>query len=201
MITRDFHKAAKLFVDSMSTFSSPEIMSYEKLTFYTVVAGLMVLPRSEIKEKIINNSEILCIIRENPVLEGFLSAYYKCQYKEFFVQFLKIIQLIEEDDNLRQHKKYILKEMRVMIYSLFLESYKTVTLNQMALQFGITPAFLDKELSAFISARRLNCKIDKVSGLIESQRIDQRNTHYKNSLKQGELLLNRIQKLSRVADV
>ena len=36
----------------MSTFNSPEIMSYEKLTFYTVVSGLMTLPRSEIKEKV-----------------------------------------------------------------------------------------------------------------------------------------------------
>jgi hypothetical protein len=36
----------------MSTFNSPEIMSYEKLTFYTVVSGLMTLARSEIKEKV-----------------------------------------------------------------------------------------------------------------------------------------------------
>lgn len=77
----------------MSTFNSPEIMTYEKLTFYTVVSGLMTLPRSEIKEKvgasneIINNSEVLFMIRENKDLEGFLNAYYKCQYKDFFVYF------------------------------------------------------------------------------------------------------------------
>lgn len=52
-----------------------------------------------------------------------------------------------------------------------------------------------------ISSRRLNCKIDKVSGLIESQRIDARNNYYKSALKQGEAILNRIQKLSRVGNV
>lgn len=93
LITRDFTTCAKLFVDAMSTFSSPEIMSYEDLTFYTVVSGLMTLPRAEIKEKvraaeqIINNSEVLCIIRENPHLEGLLTAYYKCQYRDFFLSF------------------------------------------------------------------------------------------------------------------
>ena len=144
MITRDFVKSAKLFVDAMSTFNSPEIMTYDKLTFYTVVSGLMTLPRSEIKEKIINNSEVLCIIRENADLEGFLNAYYRCQYQDFFKYFLRIIDMIGEDKNLAIHKKFIIKEMRVMIYSLFLESYKTVTLKNMSDQFGVSPAFLDK---------------------------------------------------------
>ena len=116
--------------------------------------------------------------------------------------------MVEEDKNVAIHKKYIVKEMRIMIYSLFLESYKTVTLERMAGQFGVSPAFIDKlplpdsrELSGLISARRLNCKIDKVVGLIESQRIDARNNYYKQSLKQGEAILNRIQKLSRVGNV
>jgi 26S proteasome regulatory subunit N7 len=40
----------------------------------------------------------------------------------------------------------------------------------MALSFGITPEFLDKELSNFIYAGKLTCKIDKVQGVIESSR-------------------------------
>ena len=43
----------------------------------------------------------------------------------------------------------------------FLESYKSVTLQMMASAFGVSPAFLDGELSTFIAAGRLNCKIDK----------------------------------------
>jgi 26S proteasome regulatory subunit N7 len=52
--------------------------------------------------------------------------------------------MIEEDKNIAIHKKYIVKEMRVMIYSLFLESYKTVTLEHMAADFGVSQTFLDK---------------------------------------------------------
>ena len=43
----------------------------------------------------------------------------------------------------------------------FLESYKSVTVAMMASAFGVSPAFLDGELSDFIAAGRLNCKIDK----------------------------------------
>jgi len=34
----------------------------------------------------------------------------------------------------------------------------------MAAAFGVGADFLDKELSRFIAAGRLNCKIDKVAG-------------------------------------
>jgi 26S proteasome regulatory subunit N7 len=52
--------------------------------------------------------------------------------------------MIDSDKNIAVHKKYIIKEMRVMIYSLFLESYKTVTLDCMAAEFGVSANFLDK---------------------------------------------------------
>lgn len=57
---------------------------------------------------------------------------------------VKVIAMIEQDKNVSVHKKFIIKEMRIMIYSLFLESYKTVTLQCMAEQFGISEKFLDK---------------------------------------------------------
>jgi 26S proteasome regulatory subunit N7 len=101
--------------------------------------------------QIINNSEVLFMIRENKDLEAFLTAYYKCHYKDFFVSFctcqltaVNIIKMVDEDKNIAIHKKYIIKEMRVMIYSLFLESYKTVTLDHMAADFGVSISFLDK---------------------------------------------------------
>lgn len=82
-----------------------------------------------------------------------------------------------------------------------MESYKTVKIQTMARTFGVSSEFIDAELSELIAARRLNCKIDKVDGIIETERTDERNRLYKQVLKKGDHLLNRIQKLSRVADV
>lgn len=55
-------------------------------------------------------------------------------------------------------------------------------------------------MSEFIAARRLPCKIDKVSGVIETDPTDQRNNAYKAAVKRGDHLLNQIQKLSRAID-
>jgi len=58
--------------------------------------------------------------------------------------------------------------------------------------------FKNRELSRFIAAGRLNCKVDKVGGILETNRGDKKNAQYHAAIKQGDLLLNRIQKLSNV---
>jgi 26S proteasome regulatory subunit N7 len=94
-----------------------------------------------------------------------------------------------------------MREVRSVAYSQFLESYKSVTMDAMAKAFGVSVSFLDIELSRFIAAGRLNCKIDKVAGVLETNRPDAKNALYQATIKQGDFLLNRIQKLSRVIDL
>lgn len=71
----------------------------------------------------------------------------------------------------------------------------------MANEFGVSVEFIDKELAELIAIRRLPCKIDKVSGIIETDPSDERNRLYKTTLKRGDHLLNQIQKLSRAIDL
>jgi 26S proteasome regulatory subunit N7 len=60
--------------------------------------------------------------------------------------------------------------MRLVAYRQYLESFKSVTIENMARAFGVTQEFLDSELSNFIYNGKINCKIDKVQGVIESNR-------------------------------
>ena len=71
----------------------------------------------------------------------------------------------------------------------------------MANAFGVTVSFIDSELARFIAAGRLHCKIDKVNGIVETNRPDSKNYQYQSCIKQGDILLNRIQKLSRVINI
>lgn len=71
----------------------------------------------------------------------------------------------------------------------------------MARAFGITNDFLDTELSNFIYSGRINCKIDKVSGVIESNRPNKKQELFTETVRQGDALLNRVQKLARALDI
>jgi len=201
MQCRDFSKAAGLLLESLSTFTTNELCSYTTFAFYTVVTCLVSLDRVTLKKKVVDSPEILTVIEEVPSLEPLLNGLYGCRYDGFMAAFVEVAERVRADPYLHQHHRYFMREMRVVAYGQFLESYKSVTLQSMAAAFGVSTGFMDKELSLFIAAGRLNCKIDKVAGVLESNRPDAKNALYQGVIKQGDALLNRLQKLTRVIDL
>ncbi|KAL3716765.1 hypothetical protein ACJRO7_008362 [Eucalyptus globulus] len=201
MATRNFKKAANLFLDSISTFTTYELFPYDTFVFYTVLTGIMSLDRVSLKQKVVDAPEILTVIGKIPHLSEFLNSLYDCQYKSFFCAFAGLTEQIKLDRYLHPHFRYYMREVRTVVYSQFLESYKSVTIEAMARAFGGTVDFIDLELSQFIAAGKLHCKIDKVAGVLETNRPDAKNALYQATIKQGDFLLNRIQKLSRVIDL
>merc|ERR1719310_391816 len=111
-------------------------------------------------------------------------------------EFVPIIGLVRADRYMKAHVKRFCRVMRLNAYRQFLASYRSVTLEAMASEFGVSSKFIDEELSSFISSGKLTCKIDKVGGVIESNEADNRSSVYKEIIKQGDMLLNRMQKLS-----
>ncbi|KIN99998.1 hypothetical protein M404DRAFT_153859, partial [Pisolithus tinctorius Marx 270] len=54
------------------------------------------------------------------------------------------------------------------------------------------------ELSRFITNGRLHCTIDKVHGIVETTRPSIKTVQYEQVVKQGGVLLNFLQRLSKV---
>jgi len=52
LTTRDFKDAATNFLDSISTFTSYELMTYSKLVEYTILVSIISLKRAELGEKV-----------------------------------------------------------------------------------------------------------------------------------------------------
>ncbi|PPE01603.1 hypothetical protein GOBAR_DD01390 [Gossypium barbadense] len=201
MSTRNFKKAANLFLDSISTFTTYELFPYDTFIFYTVLTSIISLDRVSLKQKVADAPEILTVIGKIPHLSEFLNSLYDCQYKSFFLAFAGLTEQIKLDRYLHPHFRFYMREVRTVVYSQFLESYKSVTIEAMAKAFGVTVEFIDMELSRFIAAGKLHCKIDKVAGVLETNRPDAKNALYQATIKQGDFLLNWIQKLSRVIDL
>ena len=198
MMTRDFKSAAELLLESVATFTSYELFGFHSLVFYTVVTTVVSLDRTVLRNKVTKAPEILSVLHEIPYLEPFVFSIYKCKYADFFEALVHVVDLIKKDPYLAPHYNFLFRELRIVAYTQFLEAYKSVTLENMAKTFGFSVQFLDQELSSFVSSGRLNCKIDKVNGIIETNRPDSKNSQYQATIKQGDILLNRIQKLSKV---
>ena len=130
-----------------------------------------------------------------------MSTLYECDYNAYLNTMVELHPVLVADRFLQPHAGYILRELHVLGYKQFLDSYKSVTLQSMASSFGVSPQFLDLQLSRFIAAGRLTAKIDKFGGVVETTRPDLKNAQYRDMIQKGDLLLNRIQKLARVVDL
>ena len=49
---RNFKASANLFLDAVTTFSSPEILSYNELISYTVLTSMVSLDRADIRKRV-----------------------------------------------------------------------------------------------------------------------------------------------------
>ena len=201
MSVRDFAKAAKLFLETISTFTSYELMDYKQFVKYTVFAGLIALERGELLDKVVRGSEIQEVLHECKDLQLYLMSIYDCHYGEFFVQLAAVEQEMKRDRYLNPHYAYYVREMKVRAFAQLTASYRSLTLTYMAEAFNVTEDYMDRELSRLIADGRLHCKIDKVTGIVMTNRPDSKNAQYQAVIKQGDILLNRVQKLSRVINI
>lgn len=202
MWLRRFPSASKLFLDSVSTFTCTELLDFNTFVIYTVITSILSLERPELKKDVLESGDVHLVIKEiPPAIARYLTSLYDCQYKDFLVSLLDVMELMSNDRYLCGHINWYSREMRVKVYSQFLEAYRSVKLESMARKFGLSKEFLDQELSRFIAAQRLHCKIDKVNGFLEIVKMDDKNEKYQEFMKLGDGLLNRIQKLSKVTDL
>ena len=107
--------------------------------------------------------------------------------------------------------------MRILAYAQLLQSYSSLTLDSLARAFGVTVDFVDKyvnlpnyfsdlqlmdcrfsELSRFIASGRLHATIDRVHGVVETNRPPLKNAQTETVIRKGDILLNSIQRLSKV---
>lgn len=198
---RDFKTAAQLFLDTVSTFTCYELCDYKTFVTYTVLCSLISLERVDLREKVIKGAEILEVLHSVPNIQELLFSLYNCRYGDFFRKLAWVEDYMKIDRFFAPHCRYFIREMRILAYNQLLESYRSLTLQYMANVFGVTVSFIDMELARFIAAGRLHCKIDKVNGIVETNRPDVKNYQYQSCIKQGDILLNRIQKLSRVINI
>lgn len=201
LLSRNVKDSAALLIDCIATFSCTEICTYTEFVVYTIITNILHLSRTEMKTKIIDGSEILSVANDIPEVINLVNTLYNCDYKGYLHAMVDIEATLLSDRFLQPHSGYIMRELHVLGYKQFLDSYKSVTLESMANSFGVSVEFLDLQLGRFIAAGRLTAKIDKFGGVVETNRPDLKNAQYRDMIQQGDLLLNRIQKLARVVDL
>lgn len=191
---RRFSAASDVLLDTISTFTSTELCSYADIIRYAIVAGLISLPRTSIKAKLIDAPEVLSMRSEMQELESCVNSLYLSDYKSFFIALSGVQQVLLEDRYLSAHAHYYIRELRIKAYAQLLQSYSSLSIGSMAKSFGVSVEWLDTDLAKFIRQGRLSAVIDRVNGVVESRKVNGRSGMYESVIGEGDKLLNKLQK-------
>lgn len=196
---RDFKRGSELLLDSITTFASGELLSFRDFIFVTCIASLPVLPRQQLKQRIVDSPEV--ISADVSDMYGLITAIHGCRYGEVFPALDAVCQHQRRVTYVSPHVNYFFREARVLVFTQFLDSYSSVTLQSMGHAFNIPVPVLDQMLGTLISNERIASKVDRVSNSVTTYRGDSANFDYHRIIRNGDLLLNRIQKLSRLVEM
>ncbi|KAJ5125807.1 uncharacterized protein N7443_008851 [Penicillium atrosanguineum] len=128
-------------------------------------------------------------------LANLVTSLYNGNYRSFFVALAAVEDhFLNQDRYLFEHRAWFVREMRLRAYQQLLQSYRVVGLTTMANDFGVTVDYLDRDLAKFISSNRIACTIDRVNGIIETNRPDDKNKQYSDVVKHGDALITKLQK-------
>merc|ERR1711976_178090 len=132
---RDFKSAANLYLDTIATFTSYELMEYKQFVTYPVYCSMIALDRPVLSDKGVKGSEILEVLYALKDVRQYLFSLYNCHYGDFFKALSHVEQVMQYDRYLSAHYRYYTREMRIPAYSQLLESYRSLTLEYMAKAF------------------------------------------------------------------
>jgi 26S proteasome regulatory subunit N7 len=193
-LKRNFVGAAQSFISTLSTSAPTELMPIEDFVYRTVVLAVLALNRADFGAKIDHAMEV------HAAGDGVcaLLSMYHLKYAQFFDALAALETRMKTDIWFARHLSYLIKELRVKVYAQFLEPYEAVDIGKMANSFGVTPQFIEAEMKRFISNRKLNAKIDRVTMTIHTNPPDSRAAKMREALRGGELLVTRLQKLGRI---
>lgn len=83
MAIRDINGASTLLESCIATFTCNEMCTYNQFMFYALLASLMHLPRTQLKKKIIDNPQVISVIKEVPCMHDLLHSFHNCDYGKY----------------------------------------------------------------------------------------------------------------------
>jgi 26S proteasome regulatory subunit N7 len=96
--------------------------------------------------QVIDSPEVLQILPNHETLEPLnrlINSLYIREYATYFHALAEVEQLLKKDRYLASHARVYVREMRRKAYAQLLESYRSLSIDYMAEQFGVTRDFID----------------------------------------------------------
>ncbi|KAH9192666.1 hypothetical protein AeNC1_005366 [Aphanomyces euteiches] len=184
---KKYHAAALKFVECHIDVGSQfnEILHVEDIAFMGGLCALATFSRSDLKDRVIQNSSFKAFLELVPRLRELISDFYSGNYATCLETLNDIKEELLLDLYLSSHVVDLVKEIRHRAIVQYFNPYLSVDMKLMAVAFNTTPALLEEELRELILAKKLQARIDSHNMVLFAHQADQRTSTFQNALEMG----------------
>ncbi|KAI9341559.1 26S proteasome subunit RPN7-domain-containing protein [Zopfochytrium polystomum] len=182
-----FKSAARSFLDVSFQMNNgfSEVLSANDVATYGSLCALASFERSELKNKVFDNSEFKQYLELEPQIREILELFYSSKYGQCLSLLAKMRDDFLLDIHLQEHLDAIYSNIRRTALVQYFSPFLSVDLSRMAKSFNTDVASLEAELAALIVNNSIAARIDSHNKVLRIKRTDQRTAVFEKTIKMG----------------
>uniref|UniRef100_A0ACD5U4P2 Uncharacterized protein n=1 Tax=Avena sativa TaxID=4498 RepID=A0ACD5U4P2_AVESA len=185
--TNKYKLAARKFIETGSELRNnySEVISPHDVAVYGALCALASFDRSELKSKVIDNSNFRNFLELVPEVRELVNDFYESRYGSCLGYLEKLKSNLLLDIHLHEHLEVLYKDIRHKAIIQYTFPFISVDLNTMAVAFKTSVSMLEKELAALITDNKVQARIDSHNKILYASHADQRNLTFQRALQTG----------------
>ncbi|KAH9811637.1 26S proteasome subunit RPN7-domain-containing protein [Melampsora americana] len=185
-----YAKAASVFLKvSREAGQYPDmdaLITPTDLAIYTALCALATFTRQELKERVIENTELRALLENEPRLKRILILFWENKHKEVLKFLDDWHPTYRVDIYLSNHIHTIIKLIQDRAILQYFSPFSSVSIFKAAEAFGCSPDKLLERVTESISQNTLHAKIDLPNGLILAHENELRADLFRNAIESAE---------------
>ncbi|XP_052147725.1 COP9 signalosome complex subunit 1 [Oryza glaberrima] len=187
LATKKYKLAARKFVETGhelgNTYS--EVIAPQDVAVYGALCALASFDRSDLKSKVIDNSNFRNFLELVPEVRELVNDFYSSRYGSCLEHLEKLKTNLLLDIHLHDHVETLYMDIRHKAIIQYTLPFISVDLNTMAAAFMTSVSMLEKELAALITENKIQARIDSHNKILYARHADQRNATFQRVLQTG----------------
>uniref|UniRef100_A0A7N0V0M3 PCI domain-containing protein n=1 Tax=Kalanchoe fedtschenkoi TaxID=63787 RepID=A0A7N0V0M3_KALFE len=185
--SKKYKLAARKFLETGSELGNnySEVIASQDVATYGGLCALASFDRTELKNKVINNSSFRNFLELVPEVRELINDFYSSHYASCLEYLGNLKSNLLLDIHLHDHVETLYDQIRHKAIIQYTHPFVSVDLRMMADAFKTTIGGLEKELEVLITDNQIQARIDSHNKILYARHTDQRNTTFQRVLQTG----------------
>ncbi|CDP08878.1 unnamed protein product [Coffea canephora] len=184
---KKYKLAARKFLETGPELGNnyTEVIAAQDVATYGGLCALASFDRTELKSKVIDNSNFRNFLELVPEIRELIQDFYTSHYASCLEYLGNLKANLLLDIHLHDHVETLYDQIRNKALIQYTHPFVSVDLRMMANAFKTSIAGLEKELEALITENQIQARIDSHNKVLYARHADQRNATFQRVLQTG----------------